>query len=239
MLPAWSTAWQAGSAEGRLAGSHSGLQAGGSRGLGAPFPSPGPPMSLWSLSAGPTAYRPPSSRLRSPTAPPGKSRGATGGGARSECISPTRPNGIQRSATGSAAAHVSRQDGQPRDSRKSQAGPGRGDAGGLGPGGRGQPAEGVPDLASPEDIRVTFQDQVEGPRSSRSVLKWVAPGNSWPALKAFLLPKVPTCHPAHLELAPGPLKSLPAPPPPGPTGAGEGGKAPEASSSQTHEGRPG
>ncbi|XP_035876025.1 uncharacterized protein C9orf50 homolog [Phyllostomus discolor] len=41
-----------------------------------------------------------------------------------------------------------------------------------------EPSKEAPDLAPPEDVRVAFEDEVEGPRSGRSVPKQVAPGRS-------------------------------------------------------------
>ena len=73
------------------------------------------------------------------------------------------------------------------NSRKFQPAPGRAHPVALGAGSeapacKGQkaaePGEDTPELASPEDVRVTSKDEVEGPRSGRSVPKHVAAGNS-------------------------------------------------------------
>lgn len=37
------------------------------------------------------------------------------------------------------------------------------------------PAEDVPEPATLEDVRVTFEDQVEGPKSSGGIPTWAAP----------------------------------------------------------------
>ncbi|XP_053060487.1 uncharacterized protein C9orf50 homolog isoform X1 [Acinonyx jubatus] len=88
----------------------------------------------------PTVSRPPSSRLCSLTAPREKARGrSVGASAPSACDLLMRPCGTARSATGNVPWQVSRQQGEPQDSRKFQPGAQRAEAAALGPGSEGRP----------------------------------------------------------------------------------------------------
>lgn len=219
---------------------------------------PDPALPLSSLSAGPTVHRPPSSRLCSPTAPPGKAQGSVGGAAPSECDSPMRPCGTQRSATGSAAVRVSSQGREsPRTPESSGLEPREqrlwpwvlGVRAGLQRPGIHWPCREGARTGLSRECRGGLKDQVEGRRSCRGMPMWVAPGsshsggnNGCPGLATTegLLAATGSHAPYLPSLEQAPTASQPHLwPPPWPTVAEEGGKAPKASSSHTHEGLPG